>query len=97
MAQQTLQGKISDQANQQPVAGATVYIPDLKKGAVSDVNGFYKLEHLPKGKFLVQFKFVGYSPEVRGIDLDGVTTYDIEFADIAQMRHETLPTRIFRS
>ena len=74
VAQQILQGKITDKVNHQPIAGATVYIPDLKKGAVSDTDGFYKIEHLPKGKFLVQFKFVGYSPEVRSIDLDGVTT-----------------------
>src|SRR5262245_49524868 len=83
VAQQVLHGKISDGADHQPIAGATIYIPDLKKGAVSNNEGFYEIEHLPKGKFLVQFKFVGYSPEVRSITLDGVTSYDIELSTTA--------------
>jgi iron complex outermembrane receptor protein len=97
VAQQILQGKIVDKANNQPIAGATVYIPDLKKGAVSDIDGFYKLEHLPKGKFLVQFKFVGYSPEVRSIDLAGITTFDIELSTTATELNEIVVTGISQS
>ena len=97
VAQQILKGKITDKVSQQPVAGATVYIPDLKKGAVSDITGFYEIEHLPKGKFLVQFKFLGYSPEVRSIDLDGETSYDIELSTTATELNEIVVTGISQS
>ena len=96
-AQQILQGKISDMVDHQPIAGATVYIPDLKKGAVSDQEGFYQIEHLPRGKFLVQFKFVGYSPEVRSITLDGVTDYNIELSTTATELNEIVVTGISQS
>lgn len=97
IAQQILQGRISDKADLQPIAGATVYIPDLKKGAVSDQDGHYQLEHLPKGKFLVQFKFVGYSPEVRSIELDGTTNFDIELSTTATELNEIVVTGISQS
>ena len=97
IAQQILQGTISDMVDHQPIAGATVYIPDLKKGAVSDQEGFYQIEHLPRGKFLVQFKFVGYSPEVRSITLDGVTKYDIELSTTATELNEIVVTGISQS
>jgi iron complex outermembrane receptor protein len=74
-----------------------VYIPDLKKGAVSDLEGHYIVEHLPKGKFLVQFKFLGYGPEVRSINLDGVTTYDIELSATATELNEIVVTGISHS
>ena len=97
VAQQILQGKVTDQANNQPIAGATVYIPDLKKGAVSDGEGNYQIEHLPKGKFLVQFKFLGYGPEVRSIDLDGITKYDIELSATATELNEIVVTGVSHS
>jgi iron complex outermembrane recepter protein len=97
VAQQILKGKITDNVNHDPVAGATVYIPDLKKGSVSDTAGFYEIEHLPKGKFLVQFKFLGYSPEVRSIELDGETTYDIELSVTATELNEIVVTGISQS
>lgn len=97
VAQQILQGKISDKVDNQPIAGATVYIPDLKKGAVSDLQGFYQIEHLPRGKFLVQFKFVGYSPEVRSISFDGVTNYDIQLSTTATELNEIVVTGISQS
>jgi hypothetical protein len=34
--------------------GATVYIADLKTGAVADFNCIYMIDNLPKRKFLVQ-------------------------------------------
>jgi len=97
VAQQILQGKITDVDDHQPIVGATVYIPDLKKGAVSDQEGFYQIEHLPRGKFLVQFKFVGYSPEVRSITLEGTTNLDIELSTKATELNEIVVTGISHS
>jgi iron complex outermembrane receptor protein len=97
VAQQILQGKISDNVDHQPIAGATIYLPDLKKGAVSDEEGFYKIEHLPKGKFLVQFKFIGYSPEVRSVNVDGLTNYDIELSTTATELNEIVVTGVSQS
>ncbi|MBK9388693.1 MAG: TonB-dependent receptor [Bacteroidetes bacterium] len=58
-AQYSVMGKISDQENQ-PLAGTTVYLPEINKGTVSDQNGRYSISDLPAGKFKVQFSYIGY-------------------------------------
>ena len=55
-AQATLTGKITDKATGEAIIGANIYIADLKTGAVSDINGMYKIEtasanqHIGSGK-----------------------------------------------
>ena len=58
-ATNVLEGKITD-SNGQPIVGATVYFAELKTGAVSDINGRYKVSNLPARNLLVQISFVGY-------------------------------------
>jgi iron complex outermembrane receptor protein len=96
-AQQSLSGVISDAADHTPIVGATIYFPDLKKGVVSDVHGAYHIAKLPLGKFLVEFKFIGYASEVRTIEIVGPTTYDIELGTKATELHEIVITGISQS
>jgi len=67
-AQNKLTGKITDKITGETIPGATIYIPELKTGAVSDINGNYKIDHLPKIKVILQISFVGYKSIVRKID-----------------------------
>jgi iron complex outermembrane receptor protein len=48
-AQNKISGIITDQ-NNIPLASASVFVPDLNKGTVSDKNGYYELQNLPNGK-----------------------------------------------
>ena len=96
-AQQALTGRISDAADGKAIVGATVYFPDLKKGDVSNQEGIYSIEQLPKGKFLVEFKFIGYSPEVRLIEINGVTDFDMKLSTKATELNEIIVTGISQS
>ncbi len=60
-SQITLSGKITDKKTGEVLIGATVFIPDLKTGSVTNEEGMYKIKNLPKGKFLVQIKYLGYA------------------------------------
>ena len=44
-----LSGIVTDKNTREPLIGATVYLRELKKGAVTDVNGRYQLGNLPAG------------------------------------------------
>lgn len=59
-AQNSLIGKITSKENNQPVP-ATVYIPQLEKGAVADFDGNYKLNNIPDGNYNVVFSSLGYA------------------------------------
>ena len=50
----TLSGKVTAASTGLPLQGASIYIPDLKAGAISDINGNYVLHNIPSGNYLVQ-------------------------------------------
>lgn len=65
----TLSGYIKDQASGEALIGATCYIPELETGITSNAYGFYSIS-IPKGKYRVNYSFIGYEPEQRYVDLN---------------------------
>ncbi len=56
----TLTGIVADAKTNTPLAGASVYIPDLKLGVVTDSLGKFTIKNLPTGTFLIEIKYEGY-------------------------------------
>lgn len=67
---QTVKGRVLDAQSLSPVPGATILMlnTDPAKGAVTDVEGYFKIDKVPVGRHSVQVTFVGYEnkliPEV---------------------------------
>lgn len=89
---QSLNGRITDKADGSPLPGATVYIPDLRSGAVSDANGFYQFKQLPSGKFLIQVKLLGFSGQSRVIDLSATQQADFTLEQSIIEKSEVIVT-----
>ena len=62
-----LSGKVLDSATGKAVAGASVYIADLKLGAVSDASGTYRFPNLPAGTYLVEAHAIGFSTQIKNV------------------------------
>jgi len=69
--QGVLSGRVTDGSDKSPLAGANIYFPELSKGVVSDKDGNYTIDKLPKGKLLVAFSFMGYKKEIRKVIISG--------------------------
>lgn len=69
LSAQSLSGNVIDATNHQTVAGATIYFPQLKLGAVSDANGNYKISPLPKGTYEVELEMTGYGTLTKQITI----------------------------
>ncbi|MCF8372031.1 MAG: TonB-dependent receptor [Bacteroidales bacterium] len=69
-AQNKITGKISDETNQ-PLPGASVFIPEINKGTVSRSDGSYELLNLPNGRIKVQYSFLGFANHIESISLSG--------------------------
>jgi len=67
-AQNKISGKVTDQ-NNQPLIGATVFIPEMNKGTVSNNNGDYELANLPNAKVKIQFLYVGFTTLIETVEL----------------------------
>ncbi|UYZ58626.1 TonB-dependent receptor [Hymenobacter latericus] len=61
-------GRVLDAATQQPLPGAVVVFPDLKQSTVADADGRFSFGNLPRGRFLVQVRSLGYGTLVRTVD-----------------------------
>lgn len=74
----TLTGKVLDAETQEPLIGATLYMPDLKTGTTTDLNGAYTLTNLPNGEYTMEVKFVGYSTQIEKVNFSQTHTLDIQ-------------------
>ncbi len=88
----TLSGKITDNTTGEVITGATLYIPDLKTGAISGLDGTYKIENLPQTKILIQVSFSGYKMIIETIDLSSISTKDFALELSAKEINEVIVT-----
>ncbi len=72
-AQNSLSGKISDEKGN-PILGAIIYVPDLKVGVATHGDGSYELARLPKGEYLIEVRYLGYTMEAQTISINGLVT-----------------------
>ncbi|MGW8122276.1 TonB-dependent receptor [Roseivirga echinicomitans] len=63
--QTTIQGYVYSVKDQQPLIGATVSLAETSLGAVTDANGFFKIENVPTQTYKVEARFVGFKPQVK--------------------------------
>ncbi|MFI5148404.1 MAG: TonB-dependent receptor [Bacteroidia bacterium] len=74
----TLSGKVLDKQTKAPVIGATIYIAELRTGAISGADGSYTINDLPAIKVFIQVKYLGYKTIAEYIDLNTITKHDFE-------------------
>jgi iron complex outermembrane receptor protein len=89
-AQHSLTGTITHREDQETVVGATVYLPELRLGATTDVNGTYRLTNLPGGTFTVQVSYVSHKTLIRKVTVNGATTQDFVMENAAQALEEVI-------
>ena len=96
-AQNKLTGRITDQKTGEAIAGATIYIPELKTGAIADGNGAYSIDNLPKATVIVQVSFLGYKSVVEKIDLSKNTTGNFVLEQAITEMNEVVVTGTLRA
>jgi iron complex outermembrane receptor protein len=77
-SQNILSGKVTDGKDSNALAGAVIYIPDLKVAAITDAEGMYSIKNLPKGTFLVQAKLLGYASKTGRVDIEDAVTMNVK-------------------
>jgi iron complex outermembrane recepter protein len=96
-AQNKLTGRITDQKTGEAIAGATIYIPELKTGAIADADGTYSIDNLPKATVIVQISFLGYKAIVEKIDLSKNPTANFVMEEAITEMNEVVVTGTLRA
>ena len=87
----TLSGYLFDAENGESLIGATVYVPDLQIGAVSNVYGFYSLTLAP-GSYQIEYRYIGFETITRQVQLESNQRVDIELVGSGQILQEIVIT-----
>lgn len=74
----SLAGIILDEASL-PMPGANIYIEELDKGTVSDVQGRFEFVNIPQGNYQVNISFMGYETRAESIQVEPRNTNYQEF------------------
>lgn len=62
-------GRVLDAKNGQPLIGASVFLSDLRSGAITDARGYFKINGIPAGQHLVEISYVGYATYTEQIEM----------------------------
>ena len=87
----TLHGYVKDSDNGEELIGVSVYIPELKAGAVTNAYGFYSIT-LPPGTYEVQFSYIGYKFQTQKLELANDLAHNIELQTEATVIQEIVVT-----
>ena len=76
IAQQfTLTGKVFDKATGKTLAGASVYLPEIKKGTITNKEGVFTI-NIEQGSHVLEISYMGYATDVENIKLQNNITQD---------------------
>lgn len=68
----TLTGKVTDEKGN-PLPGASVFLHDVKAGAIADAEGNYKTAPINRGSYLVEVTYQGFASQIVPVTLNGNT------------------------
>ncbi|MDD4990626.1 MAG: TonB-dependent receptor [Paludibacter sp.] len=86
-----LKGKITDQKGES-VIGATIYLPEMKTGAVTDQDGNYTLDNLPSRTLLIQVNAMGFKMIAENVDLRNIVKKDFVLTESVVEVNEVVVT-----
>ena len=73
----TLEGRVTDSISNKPLEGVYIYLPDLKKGGLTDDKGVYSITNLPSIKITVMVSLIGHQTIILDVDLK--TAHHLDF------------------
>ena len=62
-------GKVKDAETNLPIAGVTLYFPQLEKGTSSNLDGEFEFKNIPDGNFNLIITSIGYSSKTLNLTI----------------------------
>jgi outer membrane receptor for ferrienterochelin and colicin len=84
----SLSGQITDASTGDGLPGATVYLPDLEKGNVTNADGQFNLKGIPAGIYKVRISFVGYATLIKAIPIKSDTLLNLALSPVQEQMEE---------
>ncbi|MBA7548026.1 Vitamin B12 transporter BtuB [subsurface metagenome] len=93
LGQNSIEGIISDNSNNEALPGVNVYIPELQKGTITNKEGYYEISNIPEGLFKIQYSFIGYKTCITTFGIDkNSRTFNISLSPATIQAQEVIVT-----
>lgn len=86
----TLSGKVTNSETTKPIPNCNVFIKNLNIGTTTDLSGFYSIENLLSGKYIIVVSFVGFNTKEILIDLTADSLLAINLIPKSILLDETI-------
>ncbi len=90
-AQNMLTGNVYKAGNI-PVGNASVYIEDLKLGALTDTGGTFSFNRIPAGTYVIEVHAVGYAVKAEKVTIKGAMSHDFILTPASYEQQEVVVT-----
>ncbi|MFV0571046.1 MAG: TonB-dependent receptor [Xanthomarina gelatinilytica] len=82
-SQNSIQGSLTDSHTNAPIAFASIYIPQLEKGTLTNEQGMFTLHNLPTGHYKIVCSIIGYETYSSTISIPVTESLDISLSPSA--------------
>lgn len=74
----TITGTVTDAETGEPIVAANIYIPEIQRGAATDIDGDFEIESVPLGTYTLRVTYVGYSTYTESVQVqEGINEIDV--------------------
>jgi iron complex outermembrane receptor protein len=88
-AQSAIYGTVTDDFGS-PLIGANVYVDETFQGAITDINGHYRISRLKNGSYIIRISYIGYSTKTRIINLETDTELNFKLTKANILAEEVI-------
>lgn len=92
----TISGTITDTSNN-PLPSATVYIPELRVGTISDSDGRYAIKDVPKGSISIQVAYTGFYSQFKRVRIDSDLVFNFALVTAITEEKEIIVTGVMHA
>jgi iron complex outermembrane receptor protein len=94
-SQNELRGKVISIIDSTIIPDVSIYIPELKIGAVTDATGMYTIKNISDGTYLIDIRQLGYAAQAKEITVKGLTVADLVLVPSNKELQEVVVTGVF--
>ncbi|MBL0741697.1 TonB-dependent receptor [Chryseolinea lacunae] len=94
--QLTISGTLFSKENE-TLPGATVFVEELQRGTVADVDGKFSITALCPGKYTLSIKYLGYKDQVETVQLTKSKTLNVVMAEQDEVLQEVVVEDKFKT
>ena len=88
----SLSGKVTDKRSGEALVGVAIFFPGLQTGTVTDADGKYSIDNLPRRSVEVQVSYIGHKTIVTAIDVDSISRKDFALEESDAQINEVVVT-----